>query len=586
MKKLSKGKKILIGIGAVIIILVLIISIGANVYITNLLQSKVESEVNQNSKIPYHLEIGNINIEIFTGSLKLKDITISPKQHTTDSLSSGGIKSLYNGHIDLIKVANVHIIEFLRKKELVINRFIIRGANFTGIKNKLAEDQESKPTDSTKVKKSIFSDKFKGLKIGKFMLEDANYAEFSFDKPGDTLFNFQSLSVSINDILFNAETYKNDIPVYLGGITVDVKQLSEKSMQFYEISTTGIDVNMIDTTIVINEFCFTPKYSRKEYNRRLKYENDLFSIKTKSIVLNGLGLSELLNFKKGLKLNSIVVQEPNVIIYRDKNLADPPYKYHPLLAGTIKKIPITFYLDSLLLKNASLVYAEKQKHTETPGEVSFKNLNIAVHNITNDALRLQENHNMPIDILAKLYGKGNLKARLDIDLTSNNESFNIKGNLGQMEATTFNKMTKELILVEITSGDIKGVMFNFSADDDVSNGEIIVRYENLKAKVLKEKDTTKKAKFMSFIAGGAIRSNNMPDDNKFRKGIINFERVKGKALPNYLWKSVLSGLISTIAPVGENKNQKEKSKAIKKEDKNDKKENKKNNRKKRNKKKG
>ncbi len=586
MKKLTKGKKILIGIGAVIIILVLIVSIGANIFITNLLQSKIESEVNQNSKVPYHLEIGNINIEIFTGSLKLKDITISPKQHTTDSLSSGGIKSLYNGHIDLIKVANAHIIKFLRQKELVINRLIIRGANFTSIKNMQAGDQESKPTDSTKVKKSIFSDKFEELKIGKFMLEDINYAEFSFDKPDDTLFSFQSLSVSINDILFNAETYKNDIPVYFDGLSVDVKKLSEKSMQFYEISTTGIDVNMADTTIVINEFRFTPKYSRKEYNRRLKYENDLFTIKTKSIVLNGLGLGELLHYKKGLRLNSIVIQEPNVVIYRDKNLPDPPYKYHPLLAGTIKKIPIVFYLDSLLLKDGSLVYAEKQKLTETPGQVNFTNLNMTISNITNDSLRLQENHNMSIDILAKLYGKGNLTARLDIDLTSNNESFNIKGILGHMEASTFNKMTKELILVEITSGGIKGVQFNFSADDDVSNGELILRYENLKANVLKGKDTTKKAKFMSFIAGGAIKGHNMPDDHKFRKGIINFERVKGKALPNYLWKSVLSGLISTIAPIGENKTQKRKSKAIKKEEKSNKKEDKKKNRKKNKKKKG
>jgi hypothetical protein len=235
-----------------------------------------------------------------------------------------------------------------------------------------------------------------------------------------------------------------------------------------------------------------------------------------------------------------------------------------LLAGLIKKIPVPFIADSVLIKDGKLVYAEKQKHTETPGEVSFTKLNINIRNVTNNPDRLAKNHFMAIDIIAKLYGKGNMKARLDIDLASNNESFNARGSLGPIKASAFNKMTKELLLVKITSGEIKSALFNFSADDNVSNGEIIVNYQNLKVNMIKGKDTSKKAKFMSFIAGGALNKNNMPGDKKYRTGIINFERVKGKGFPNYLWKSILSGLISTIAPIGENKNQRAKSKAIKK----------------------
>ena len=174
-------------------------------------------------------------------------------------------------------------------------------------------------------------------------------------------------------------------------------------MKFYELSTTGIDLNMADTIIVVNNFRFLPKYSRKEYNRRLKYENDLFSIKTKSVTFNGLDLDELLSFKSGIELNSIVVQSPDIVIYRDKNLPDPPYKYHPLLAGLIKKIPVPFIADSVLIKDGNLVYAEKQKHTETPGKVSFTKMNITIGNVTNNPDRLDKNHFMPIDIEAKLY---------------------------------------------------------------------------------------------------------------------------------------------------------------------------------------
>ncbi len=586
MKNLSRGKKILIGFGVIFVILLFIISFGASIFISNLLQNKIESKINENPEIPYNVVVGDINVGIFSGSLKLRNITITPKQSITDSLSSGTIKSLFKGNIKIIQIADASYVRFFKERKLIIRKVTVRGADLTALKNKNAKKTENKKPGSTGVRESPFSDRFNGLKIREFELEDINYTELDFNKQKDTLFYFRSLSVNIEDILFNEQTYTNQIPITFDGISVNVEHLSEKSMKFYELSTTGIDLNMADTIIVVNNFRFLPKYSRKEYNRRLKYENDLFSIKTKSVTFNGLDLDELLSFKSGIELNSIVVQSPDIVIYRDKNLPDPPYKYHPLLAGLIKKIPVPFIADSVLIKDGNLVYAEKQKHTETPGKVSFTKMNITIGNVTNNPDRLAKNHFMPIDIEAKLYGKGDMTVRMDIDLTSNNESYNAKGRLGPMKASAFNKMTKELILAEITSGDIKGVQFNFSADDNVSNGEIIVNYQNLKVNLIKGKDTTKKAKFMSFVAGGALNKNNMPGDKKYRTGIVNFERVKGKGFPNYLWKSVMSGLVSIIAPIGENKNQRKKSKAIKKEDKNQKKENKKKNRKNKNKKKG
>ncbi len=579
MKKLSKGKKILAGIVTGVVVLVIIILLSADIYISHILHNKIESKVNENPEVPYTLEVSKINVGIFSGSLKLKGITITPKHSLTDSLASGAVKSVVKGNIKVVKITGAHIIGFLKEKELTIRKVTIRGADITALKNKNAEKPENNKPDSTDIKKSPFSDNFNGLVIKKFLLDDINYTELDFEKQQDTLLVLRSLTVGINDIVFNRQTYSNPVPVSFDGLTVGVEHLSEKSMKFYEISTTGIDLNLTDTIIVIKNFSFLPKFSRKEYNKRLKHENDLFSITTKSVTFNGLDLKKLLSLKSGIKLNSIVVQSPDIVIYRDKNLPDPPYKYHPLLAGLIKKIPVPFTVDSVFIKDGNLVYAEKQKHTETPGEVSFTNLNITIGNVTNNPDRLAENHFMPVDIKAKLYGKGKINARLDIDLTSDNESFNAKGSLGPINASAFNKMTKELLLVKITSGKIKGALFNFSADDDVSNGEIIVNYENLKVNLIKGKDTTKKAKFMSFVAGGALKKNNMPGDKKYRTGIINFERAKGKGFPNYLWKSILSGLVSTIAPIGENKNQRTKSKAIKKEHRNDNKESKKKKRK-------
>ncbi len=567
MKKLSKRKKIFIWVGSIIIFIGLVITIGANVFVANLLRNKIESEFNQNPKIPYIIDVSGINIGLFRGSVKLTGISISPKPFAKDSLYTAKMKSLFTGKIDVIKLTNIRIFKFINEKKIKLNQIIIKGANIISFKNKDAESIDKSSEDSTGLNGKNLLKAFKSLDINKLKLEKINYTELDADKPLDTLISIKSLSFEVNDIAINEESVNNPIPFYFDDLIVGAKFFTVNKMKYYGIKTSGIEVKMADTVIVINDFGFIPKYSRKEYNRRLKYENDLFNIKTKKIILRGLSIEELINYENGLELSSVEIKKLNTDIYRDKNLPDPPYKYHPLLAGLIKKIPVTLTIDSVNITNGSLVYSEKQKLTDTPGEVSFKNMNLTIRNITNDTVKLSKDHIMPVDISAKLYGKGKIKARIEVDLTSGNEDFIARGSLGPMKATEFNKMTKELVLAQITSGDIKSAHFNFSADDDVSNGELIVRYDNLKIKMLKSKDTVKKAKFMSFIAGTALNSRNMPGDKKFRKGVIYFERVKGKALPNYLWKSVMSGLVSTIAPIATNKNQRQKSKAKKKEEK-------------------
>jgi hypothetical protein len=70
---------------------------------------------------------------------------------------------------------------------------------------------------------------------------------------------------------------------------------------------------------------------------------------------------------------------------------------------------------------------------------------------------------------------------------------------------------------------------------------------------------------LNFAANAYVSSDNPTKKGKFTTGIIYFERDKQKSILNFLWKSVFSGLKSTM---GINK---EEQKAIKKEIKNEKK---------------
>jgi hypothetical protein len=160
-----------------------------------------------------------------------------------------------------------------------------------------------------------------------------------------------------------------------------------------------------------------------------------------------------------------------------------------------------------------------------------------------------------MDFSGKLMGKSDLNAHLVFFLERNDEYFTASGSLDPIAAAEFNPMVEGLMPVTITSGYVRQAKFNFAATDDVSNGELILVYEELKVDVLKLNDSDEKSGGLSAGANLLINGNNLPGDNKYTTGLIHFERRKDKFIINYLWNSLKTGIISIVAPIA-NKNKK------------------------------
>ena len=82
------------------------------------------------------------------------------------------------------------------------------------------------------------------------------------------------------------------------------------------------------------------------------------------------------------------------------------------------------------------------------------------------------------------------------------------------------------------------------------SGKLLFYYENLSVDVLDKKQTvwTKiKTGVINFAANDLIINNSNPTKSgKMKTGVISFSRDKGKSIINFLWKSALSGLKSTM----------------------------------------
>ena len=123
-----------------------------------------------------------------------------------------------------------------------------------------------------------------------------------------------------------------------------------------------------------------------------------------------------------------------------------------------------------------------------------------------------------------------------------------EGTLDNFELTNLNPTMEHLAKVRIESGKMNTMAFNFDYSNDVSNGSMLLLYEDLKMTALREKGSRTTAhKVKSFFLNVLFAKRNKEDEVRMakRNGTIQFERDKKRSIFNYWWKSLATGITSS-----------------------------------------
>ena len=558
-KKTKRKKRFWIIIGVILIVLVIILA-GINSYLGLKIKNVIKSKINNNPDSTLIINYGDIDVNIYTGFIRINDLIIEPGKKKTDNFEEGKLKSIFSLKVKTFSISGVNILNYLNTKKAQVGKIKVKDADINILVNQsLKSDKPEKP----KAALNILSKELQGVSVKEILFKNINLRVSDIKNKEEPFTKLNSLSISIKGVNLDSTTINNSLPVTYKSIVVKTEEFVYSAPKFYSINFSNLNFSMQDSTLEIANFQFEPKYSKAEYDKRTAFENDLFNIKTDAIIIHRLGIHGFIADKK-LNIPSLEILMPVIDIYRNKRIADPPYKFKPLLVSLIKKIPIAVLLDTLKIKKGNLVYGELHEHRDTPGEVEFTNLYMTGYNITNQEEQISLHPDFRLDVTAMLMGKAKLQVDFKFDLSTTSDFFTVKGNLGRIDATEINRVSESMMMVKIKSGIIHKASFSFSANNDQSNGELILDYENLAIEVEKQ-DAHKKYKVLSAIANEIMNKNNMPENKKYKTGVILYDRNKNKAIPNYLWKSIQSGLVSIIATVAETKEQKEIQKAIKEE---------------------
>jgi hypothetical protein len=507
----------------------------------------------------YFIQIGDLSMDSYPVNIYMMDLRITPSKRIQDHSLTISVSS-----------PEVQVKGFLFDRALFEKKWWIDTIVFNrpDIRIKAGNDKGDSQKNNTDSKEFTLPPFIKHIYIGAITSKDANIdLDIPFkEKPARIHLSHVNATIngltldSINRISIHETPIKftSDISAHAHGMA----WISKDSL--YDFSFSGFGFSTSKNWIYIDSFFIIPRYSREELAMRNTYQKDRLEIKIPHIDLYRIRFDSLIR-KKHVNTERIDIRDFTIENYRDKRLPFSKSNRPPMLPRRLRQLPYRINVDTMNLNNGLATYLE-QRGPE-PGVVFFDEIRLSITGITNDPKRWDHDETLIAEGTARLMGKGHIHARIQFPLMQQGDTFTCTGNVDDIELKTLNPMVTKILPVTITGGKVEEIHIKeINASGHHASGRMNVHFSGLKFRLNPNEKgmiPALESAFISWLCTMVIPSRNPNDEGKLRNGIIYYERDPSKGFINYLWKSVWSGIKSTVG--FSDQNQREINKSIKHE---------------------
>lgn len=518
-KRMKMLLKILIGTIALALLIVII----TTALIKPWLGEKIRAELNKENR-NYEVEIEKVHILILRPGIELEGIKINSRP------GDRGDRNI-EGEIESAKLKRISLARIIIKKEFSIREVIIYNSR---IKGKILFPRDTIPPLVSAM--NIRIDKILFDKINLSMEGTSSALSYSV-KEG--YLKFYNLKVEKNDTLSNGIVSQFDFEAE------ELNSVSSDSL--YSFTTGRLIYSATSNTLAINSFSVQPNYKDYEFTSRFEFQKSRIEATFSNIYFHNFLIADY--FTSGSLVSSwIEIGKMDMNVFRDKRKKFAHIN-KPAFQDMIYSYPGTIRIDSIGLIKGNVTYVEHAEEANNPGVISFNEINARIYKITNDTIYKTESAFLELNADALLMGKGRMSILLKGRIFDRHNTFSMYGTLSDMEADELNPILEKNAFIYATSGKIDGMNFSFTADNTKATGRMTMLYHGLDLafKNKRTDDTTAfRERFISFIANRRVPDSNPFRGQEVREGIIDYERDPERFLFHYCFRSILSGITSSL----------------------------------------
>ena len=387
-------------------------------------------------------------------------------------------------------------------------------------------------------------------------VDTADFGDISFHYKtvNDTIshtIQFDSIGIVANKIDVDTSMINTLNPNLIGNLIVDLKgrtRITKDSL--YEIQTGKLHYNFPKHMITIYSFRVMPRYDSIAFFEKAVYQTSRVSLFARKININDININKLLAHDH-FHVGSIDFHDLKAEIHKDKRYPMKPGIYRDLPREQLLGIQQKFTIDSVHFFNAYLKYIQRQDKSDQPGSIFFSPFNISAYNITNQIMPGDRETTLKLRLKTKIMGESKIDLSLYFPLYPDSTSFWLTAKTETIDLTSLNSMTENLLGIGIIKGKGSVDIPLIHANDSIAKGSLTFRYKKLKLAMYNRKKEQLNKGFLSplinfMINDLVVKSNNPKFARKPRVGQVYNIRDTRKAVVNFAWKGILSGLLSTL----------------------------------------
>jgi len=503
--------------------LVLLSLITIRIVVEPLILKKIQSAFNENNK-NFNVKIGKVHLSILSSELELENIALSTKPEQK------GIRDI-NGEIASIRFEGIHMVKAIFKKDIEISEVTVFNSS---IKGSIPFPEKSMPPKISSLNiliDSLFFDKT-NLKI-----KNTSTAQAFSVKDG--VFKVYHLQIQ------KLDTLSASIVKYFDFNVQELLTVSADSM--YTYTAIGINYSATSNTIVVDHFSIWPNYTDYEFTARHEFATDRIEAGFSENIVHDFSAEDFI--KSGKIVSSFIeIGKMDMKVFRD-NRKETQHEKKPVFQEMIYNYHGRILVDSIGLTDGNIIYAEHAKKANEPGKISFQEVNAKIYNITNDPIYQTEEAYLKLNAEALLMGKGKITMLLKGRIFDIQNTFSLDGTLAGMEVKELNPILEKNAFIYVKSGKIDTMNFSISANNSNAIGQMILRYHDLHFVANgkgKENAISVKENSNSLLVNLIVLDSNPLPGKGVRVGVIQYERDPEKFLFNYVAKSILTGIKSSV----------------------------------------
>lgn len=460
-----------------------------------------------------------IYIEYDSLQLSLRDRTMS-----IDTISIDIPKEKMSAEIYGCHVRSFNLLRLIFRKDIHLGAITADIVKFSISKKKEEEQAMDKPVKSSET--SLFINTI-AIKQAFFRADDSLSRDIMALKS----------RINIEGLTINNTNEQQPITVR----TMDMDSLV-LDFPFYILSFGHLKLDKEHKRLNIDTLRIRPRFAKYEHAKRKRVEDDRFHGMITSFAMEGL------NFSTG---DSVFVNASSVKfkllmdIFRNKHYPFPNRDYMPLPVDALGKLPFDLNIDTLRLIDSRISYEEVGEEADSSGTIYFDKLKAGIFHISTDRTL------PPAFLEASSSFMGSGKLVMTCQFSNTNEPAIVKGSLHNFPLARMNDMLGPQAKIQIESGTMLQMNFSFKFNDVRSDGAVDMSYKDLRITSLRKDKDNDKAVRNNFLT---LAINTFVKDDAGRyvtgekeTGVILFYRDRKKAIFNYWWKSLFSGMKSAFA---------------------------------------